>query len=151
MAVSLKLCRLEYRLPISAHCIGQVLWSRSLTLYSSLRYASKGSPGDRYSQMNNNNLVRQLCAIVGERYVLVEKEDVIVYEQDGSIFQVMPEIVVLPANAEQVAAVVKTAKQAAVPVVPRGSGTGLAGGAVPAEGGIVLSLARLDRILRIDL
>src|SRR5687767_11456938 len=101
--------------------------------------------------MNNNNLVRQLCAIVGERYVLVEKEDVIVYEQDGSIFQVMPEIVVLPANAEQVAAVVKTAKQAAVPVVPRGSGTGLAGGAVPAEGGIVLSLARLDRILRIDL
>src|SRR5688572_6913096 len=101
--------------------------------------------------MDKNNLVRQLCAIVGERYVLVEKEDVIVYEQDGSIFQVMPEIVVLPADVEQVAAVVKTAKQAAVPVVPRGSGTGLAGGAVPAEGGIVLSLARLDRILKIDL
>ena len=48
--------------------------------------------------MDKNNLVRQLCAIVGERYVLVEKEDVIVYEQDGSIFQVMPEIVVLPAD-----------------------------------------------------
>src|SRR5688500_20361974 len=95
--------------------------------------------------MDNNNLVRQLCAIVGERYVLVEKEDVIVYEQDGSIFQVMPEIVVLPADVEQVAAVVKTAKQAAVPVVPRGSGTGLAGGAVPAEGGIVLSLAQIGR------
>src|SRR5688572_18620523 len=101
--------------------------------------------------MDKNNLVRQLCAIVGERYVLVEKEDVIVYEQDGSIFQVMPEIVVLPADVEQVAAVVKTAKQAAVPVVPRGSGTGLAGGAVPAEGGIILSLARLDRIVKIDL
>ena len=101
--------------------------------------------------MDKKNLVGQLRAIVGERYVLVEKEDVIVYEQDGSIFQVMPEIVVLPGNVEQVAAVVKAAKQAAVPIIPRGSGTGLAGGAVPAEGGIVLSLARLDRILKIDL
>jgi glycolate oxidase len=101
--------------------------------------------------MDKNNLVGQLRAIVGERHVLVEKEDVIVYEQDGSIFQVMPEVVVLPADVEQVAAVVKAAKQAAVPIIPRGSGTGLAGGAVPAEGGIVLSLARLDRILKIDL
>jgi glycolate oxidase len=101
--------------------------------------------------MDKKNLVDQLCAIVGERYVLVEKEDVIVYEQDGSIFQVMPEVVVLPGDVEQVAAVVKAAKQAHVPIIPRGSGTGLAGGAVPAEGGIVLSLARLDRILKIDL
>ena len=63
----------------------------------------------------------------------------------------MLEIVVLPANVEQVSAVIKAAKRANVPIVPRGSGTGLAGGAVPAEGGIVLSLARLDRILEIDL
>ncbi len=96
-------------------------------------------------------LLHSLRQIVGERYVLTAKEDVIVYEQDGSIFQVMPEIVVLPGDVGQVAAVVKLAKQANVPVVPRGSGTGLAGGAVPAEGGIVLSLARLNRILKIDL
>ena len=101
--------------------------------------------------MSRDNLIHELRAIVGEPYVLVEKEDVIVYEQDGSIFQVVPEIVVLPANTEQVSAVVKAAKRAGVPIVPRGSGTGLAGGAVPAEGGIVLSLARLDRILKIDL
>ena len=82
--------------------------------------------------MDKDHLVRQLCAIVGERYVLVEKEDVIVYEQDGSIFQVMPEIVVLPGDVDQVAAVVKAARQACVPIIPRGSGTGLAGGAVPA-------------------
>jgi glycolate oxidase len=50
-----------------------------------------------------------------------------------------------------VAAVIKLAKEADVPIVPRGSGTGLAGGAVPAEGGIILSLARLNRILKIDL
>ena len=101
--------------------------------------------------MNRETLIRDLRSIVGERYVLIEKEDVVVYEQDGSIFQVMPEIVVLPSNVEEVAAVVKAAKQAGVPIVPRGSGTGLAGGAVPAEGGIILSLARLTRILKIDL
>jgi glycolate oxidase len=101
--------------------------------------------------VNHDTLTDELRAIVGAPYVLVEKEDVIVYEQDGSIFQVMPEIVVLPGDLEQVAAVVKAAKRANVPIVPRGSGTGLAGGAVPAEGGIVLSLARLDRIIKIDL
>ena len=101
--------------------------------------------------MSRDTLIHELRAIVGDTYLLLEKEDVIVYEQDGSIFQVMPEVVVVPRRREQVAAVIKAAKQANVPIVPRGSGTGLAGGAVPAEGGIVLSLARLDRILKIDL
>ena len=101
--------------------------------------------------MNRDQLINSLKEIVGAAYVLVEKEDVIVYEQDGSIFQVMPEVVVLPANVEQVSALVEVAKEANVPIVPRGSGTGLAGGAVPAEGGIIVSLARLNRILRVDL
>lgn len=101
--------------------------------------------------MNRENLIQELKEIVGKRHVLVEKEDVIVYEQDASILQVMPEMVVLPADAEQVSAVVRAARHANVPIVPRGSGTGLAGGAVPAEGGIVLSLARLNRILQVDL
>ena len=51
--------------------------------------------------MNRETLIRDLRSIVGERYVLIEKEDVVVYEQDGSIFQVMPEIVVLPSNVEK--------------------------------------------------
>ena len=101
--------------------------------------------------MSGIELINELRAIVGVRFVLTEKEDTIVYEQDGSIFQVMPQIVVIPANTEQVSAVIKAARRANVPIIPRGSGTGLAGGAVPAEGGIVLSLARLDRILKIDL
>jgi len=101
--------------------------------------------------MPGAHLIRDLRAIVGAAYVLVDKEDVVVYEQDASIFQVMPELVVLPANVEEVAAVVKLAKRFNVPIVPRGSGTGLAGGAVPAEGGIILSLARFNRILKIDL
>jgi glycolate oxidase len=101
--------------------------------------------------MSHDRLISELRAIVGTQYVLIEKEDIIVYEQDGSIFQVMPEIVVVPANVEEVSAVVKAAQRANVPIVPRGSGTGLAGGAVPAEGGIILALARLNRILKIDL
>ena len=98
-----------------------------------------------------HNLIRELRGIAGDQYVLIEREDVIVYEQDGSIFQVMPQLVVVPGDVEQVSGVIKAAKRANVPIVPRGSGTGLAGGAVPAEGGIVLSLARLNRILKIDL
>ena len=86
-------------------------------------------------------LVADLRRLVGPRYVLIAKEDVVVYEQDGSFMRVMPEIVVLPASTEEVAGVVRLARAAGVPIVPRGSGTGLAGGAVPAEGGIVLSLA----------
>jgi glycolate oxidase len=103
------------------------------------------------SRSNHEQLANELRAIVGENYLLVEKEDVIVYEQDGSILQAMPEIVVLPANVEQVSQIVRAARKANVPIVPRGSGTGLAGGAVPAEGGVVLSLARLNHILEIDL
>jgi glycolate oxidase len=100
--------------------------------------------------VNRDVLISELRGIVGAPYVLLEKEDVIVYEQDGSIFQVMPEIVVIPADTAEVSAVVRAAKRAEIPIVPRGSGTGLAGGAVPAEGGIVLSLSRLDRILQVD-
>src|SRR5258706_7485105 len=101
--------------------------------------------------MNQRDLILELRRIVGQQYVLSEKEDVIVYEQHGSIFQVMPEIVVLPASVEEVSAVVLAARQANVPIVPRGSGTGLAGGAVPAGSGIIPSLAPLDRNFKIDL
>jgi glycolate oxidase len=67
--------------------------------------------------MDTRELLLELRRIVGTPYVLVEKEDVIVYEQDGSIFQVMPEIVVVPANIDEVAEVVKAAKRANVPIV----------------------------------
>jgi len=101
--------------------------------------------------MERNSLVGELRRVVGDAYVLVEPEDVIVYEQDGSIMQVTPEVVVLPASTAEVAGAVRAAKRANVPIVPRGSGTGLAGGAVPAEGGVIISLARMNRILEIDL
>ncbi len=101
--------------------------------------------------MTTPTLIDDLRRLLGPRYVLTAKEDVVVYEQDGSFMRVMPEIVCLPASTQEVAGVVRLARAAGVPIVPRGSGTGLAGGAVPAEGGIVLLLARMNRILDIDL
>src|SRR5574337_349456 len=108
---------------------------------------AKLSPSEQTaSRVTRDALLRELRAVVGDAYVLVKKEDVIVYEQDGSILQVMPEIVALPASTEEVAGAVRAAKRANVPLVPRGSGTGLAGGAVPAEGGEIGRASCRERV-----
>src|SRR5262245_15047895 len=73
------------------------------------------------------------------------------YEYDASALDMAePDVVVVPASTEEVAAAVRIGAAAGWPVVARGAGTGLSGGSVPALGGLVVSLARLDRILRID-
>lgn len=92
-----------------------------------------------------------LRAIVGPGAVLHQPEERLVYECDACMLvQTPPDVVVLPQTTEQVAAVVRVCHQAGVPVVPRGAGTGLSGGALAVEGGVVLSLNRLDAIEQID-
>src|ERR1700749_875148 len=74
------------------------------------------------------------------------------YECDGlTAFRVMPAAVALPRTTEQVQSVIRICAKHNVPFVARGSGTGLSGGALPAEGSVVLSLARMNRILNVDL
>src|SRR5580698_5254498 len=74
------------------------------------------------------------------------------YECDGlTNFRTMPGAVVLPRSTEQVQAVVRICARHRIPFVARGSGTGLSGGALPAAGGIVISFARMNRILEIDI
>jgi len=74
------------------------------------------------------------------------------YECDGlTNFRTIPSAVVLPRSAEQVQAVIRICDKHRIPFVARGSGTGLSGGALPAEGGIVISFARMNRILEIDI
>jgi glycolate oxidase len=74
------------------------------------------------------------------------------YECDGlTNFRTVPDAVVLPRSTEQVQAVVRVCAKNKIPFVARGSGTGLSGGALPAEGGIVISFARMNRILEIDI
>lgn len=82
--------------------------------------------------------------------VLAETEDRACYGADATRTFQMPELVVFPGSPDQVAAIVSLANRHGVPLVPRGAGSGLTGGAVPAKGAVVLSFARMNRILEID-
>ncbi len=95
-------------------------------------------------------LIHELRAAIGRRWVLHAPEDLIVYEYDATIERGLPEAVVLPDSAEQVAAVVRIARRHGVPVTARGAGTGLSGGAIPCDGGVVIVTTRLNRILEVD-
>src|SRR5713101_4848390 len=84
--------------------------------------------------------------------VICEPEQLRTYECDGLTgHRVVPALVALPANAAEVQAVVRVCNEEGIPFVARGAGTGLSGGALPVAEGIVISLARLTRILDIDL
>ena len=95
-------------------------------------------------------LIGELEAAVGTDYVVSRSQDLVVYEYDGSVDKAMPAAVVLPSSTDEVSAVVAIAARHGVPVVARGAGTGLSGGAVAAKGGIVLAVTRMNCILEID-
>src|SRR4029453_14869999 len=97
------------------------------------------------------DLRRELEAIVGPGGVLSDPDELMVYESDGlTLFRALADFVVFPTSADSVAAVVKLANREGVPFVARGAGTGLSGGCLPAEGGIVISLMRMNRVLEVD-
>jgi glycolate oxidase len=96
------------------------------------------------------SLQRALEGIVGRGGVLTALEDLLCYAQDGTAQGAMPDVVVEPRDTAQVSALLALAGEQGLPVVTRGSGSGLAGGAVPFGGGMVLSLTRMRRILEID-
>jgi glycolate oxidase len=98
-----------------------------------------------------DQLIAALARIVGPRHVLHRPEELMLYEFDGSALdQAAPDVVVVPASTAEVSACLAAAHRLGVPVVPRGAGTGLAGGSVPDAGGLVVSLARMGRVLSID-
>ncbi len=94
--------------------------------------------------------ISELQQIVGADGVVHEALDLAIFERDASIEGRVPDAVVLPRTTEQVAAVVKLAARHGIPVVPRGAGTGLSGGAVTIQGGIALQVTRMRRILALD-
>ena len=97
------------------------------------------------------SFITQLQSILGPSAVLTAHEDLVVYGFDGTAaLKARPGAVVLPSSTEQVAACVKLAREASVPVVTRGSGTGLSGGSVPVEGCLVICLVKMSRILELD-
>jgi len=103
------------------------------------------------TESRKRELQRDLEAIVGPGAVLSDPEELLVYESDGlTLFRALADFVVFPTSAEHVAAVVRLANRAELPFVARGAGTGLSGGCLPAEGGIVLSMMRMNRVLEVD-
>jgi glycolate oxidase len=101
--------------------------------------------------LSRDALIAQLQAALGAAAVLHRPEELMLYEYDASALDIaVPDVVVVPDATAQVAAAVRIGAAAGWPLVARGAGTGLSGGSVPAAGGLVISLARLDQILRID-
>jgi glycolate oxidase len=99
----------------------------------------------------NATFIEALRSLVGDG-LITSREELRTYECDGlTNFRVVPLAVVLPSTAGQVQAIVRLCAQEHVAFVARGSGTGLSGGALPVEGGIVISLARLNHILEVDI
>ncbi len=96
-------------------------------------------------------LFEKLKAVVGEENISRDEAVLRVYSYDVSPYKGQPEIVVRPSNASEISEIVKLANEYRIPVVPRGAGSGAAGGAVPVSGGIVVELTRMNRILEIDI
>src|SRR6266436_1551494 len=97
------------------------------------------------------HILDELRAIVGRRGLISSPEELHTYECDGlTNFRVMPRAVLLPNSTQQVQEVVRICHCERIPFVARGSGTGLSGGALPVENGIVISLARMNRVLEVD-
>jgi glycolate oxidase len=93
----------------------------------------------------------EMEALLGRGAVLSDPDELLAYESDGlTLFRALADFVVFPQTAEQVAALVRLANREDLPFVARGAGTGLSGGCLPAEGGLVISLMRMNRVLEVD-
>ncbi|NNK99280.1 MAG: FAD-binding protein [Xanthomonadales bacterium] len=100
---------------------------------------------------NSDPLIQQLRSVLPDSCIVSDPASMKPYECDGlSGYRQMPRVVVLPTTVEQVQAVMKACQASKTPVVPRGAGTSLSGGAMPHKNGVVLSVNRLNRILDID-
>ena len=87
---------------------------------------------------------------MGKENVLSSLEDRKSYSYDGRVDGAIPDLIVHPASAEDVSRILVLANQYGFPVIPRGAGSGLTGGSVPVNGGVIISFTRMDRILEID-
>jgi glycolate oxidase len=99
----------------------------------------------------NNELIRALRAFLPPESVLTDKEDLRPFECDGlSAYRQLPMLVVLPETTEHIQSIMRLCHAHQVPVVARGAGTGLSGGALPLADGVLLSLAKFKKIINID-
>jgi glycolate oxidase len=95
-------------------------------------------------------VIKELAAVVGPENILTSPEERWCYAYDATDLAAVPDLVVFPGSEAEISAILRLANQQRFPVVPRGTGTGRAGGSVPVAGGVVLVLTRLNRILEIN-
>ena len=106
---------------------------------------------DMLHQQRQHAVVTALRAVLPAHCVLYNEEDTRPYECDGlAAYRQLPMVVTLPENETQVIAILNVCRSMQVPIVPRGAGTGLSGGAMPIADGVVLSTAKLNKILKVD-
>src|SRR5207247_1740497 len=98
----------------------------------------------------DSGLLRDLEDFLGSSSVLFQAEDVVLYEYDGSVEKGRPDIVVFPTTTQEVSQIVKLTGKHNAPIVGRGAGTGLSGGALARTGGVMIVFARMNRILSLD-
>ncbi len=96
------------------------------------------------------SFIRELTSLLGANAVLSSRDDLILYEYDGSVELGRPDVVAFPRTTEEVSRIVRAANRYGLPIVGRGAGTGLSGGALPRSGGVMLVFARMNRILSVD-
>lgn len=97
------------------------------------------------------HVLREIESQLGKNAVLSQPSDLKLYEYDGGVDKSLPELVVFPRTTEEVVELVKLARRHNLAIVGRGAGTGLSGGAIARAGGIIISFARMNRILEIDI
>ncbi len=98
----------------------------------------------------DRKIIDEITRIMGKENVLTSPEELKCYSYDGRTDGMAPDLVIFPSSAEEVSAILKFANKEKFPVIPRGSGSGLTGGSVPVQGGVVLSFTKMNRILEID-
>ena len=102
-------------------------------------------------QKVSSEIIARFKSVVGENNVLLKKDDLETYSHDYTEdLRFFPEVVLKPTSAEQISSIMKICHAERIPVTPRGAGTGLSGGALPVHGGVILSMEKLNRILKID-
>ncbi|NIK68994.1 glycolate oxidase subunit GlcD [Paenibacillus sp. BK720] len=102
--------------------------------------------------MLNDEVRRQLIEIVGEAYFKDDSHSLVTHSYDGTpMLQALPNAVMYPENTAQVSRIIKVLNNYCIPIVSRGSGTNLSAGTVPVQGGIVLVMHRMNRLLEVDL
>src|SRR5574342_1206780 len=94
----------------------------------------------------NPKIISEFQQLLGEKSVLHEPEHLALYEYDGALDRGRPDLVVFPTTTEQVSAIVRIANREKMPFHARGAGTGLSGGAIADQGGIMIAMARMKEV-----